>query len=182
MPKLIRWSLAAALALSAGWPAACSRSSDPDPVALAEYLIRHGYVTGQDEAPEDLLVGPPRGPIAQRVALTVESGTGIPDMDFGPGVTDPYVIVEYDGRRWQTSIVEGSLEPVWGDTFVIDVRPGGVLTLTLMDDDFIGSDMLGVMSMPLEPVRVGERHTFDVAFRHGEMGTITLTLVGLARP
>jgi len=157
---------------------ACSRPEGPSARAVDDYLAR----TGAHPATAAPL--PSATPTyATRVALTVESAAGLPDTDGGPGETDPYVIVDYDGQRFETGVVEGSLDPVWGDSFILDLRPGGVLTLSLMDEDAMASDdKLGVVSLPLDPLAVGETRPLEVPFRNGEGGTLKITLVGMAKP
>ena len=117
--------------------AGCPGEKGPADGAIAEYLGR-GDATAAPLEGDDASPAPP--PPATRVALTVVSGKDLPDTDGGPGVTDPYVIVEYAGQRWETSVIEGSQEPTWGDSFVFDVVPGGILTLSLMDEDALTSD------------------------------------------
>lgn len=122
----------------------------------------------------------PTGPLATRLRITVVRGQGLPDTDAGPGVTDPYVVLDYEGERFKTSVADGTLEPVWGDSFVVDVRPGAALGVTLMDRDAWSSDeKLGVVNDPLPPVRVGETVDLDVPFRGGDFGTVRVTLLGL---
>jgi hypothetical protein len=167
---------------------ACSSKAGPSDDALQAYLERHGLATAQVRSADGTLgqdgePSPSQQPIARRVALTVERAYGLPDMDWGPGVTDPYVIVDYEGQRHRSSVVEGSLEPVWGDTFVIDVRPGGVLMVRLMDEDSLSSDeQIGTVSQVLPDLRIGESTMLKFTFRNGEGGTLELTLTGMVRP
>ncbi len=123
---------------------------------------------------------PPAAPLARRLRVTVVRGEGLPDTDAGPGETDPYVVLDYEGERFKTSVADGTLEPVWGDSFVLDVRPGAALGVTLMDRDAWSSDeKLGVVNDPLPPVHVGERVELDVRFRGGDFGTVRVALLGL---
>lgn len=170
----------------------CKGADGPSAAAVDDYLARQGVapsgavVEGEGEGGVEgggLAVAlPAAAPTATRIALTVDRGWDIPDTDPGPGDTDAYVIVEYEGHRHETSIVSGSLEPVWGDSFVFDLRPGGVLTLTLMDDDTFGDERLGVVSEPLPIIAIGERRVLEFAFRSGEMGRVQITVTGLPRP
>lgn len=168
-------------ALAALAPPACSRAPGPSAAAVDDYLARRADATDGDVPPAP--VPPLAAPTATRLALTVDRATGLPDADSGPGETDPYVELDYDGQRFTTGVVEGSLEPVWGDSFVLELRPGGVLTVTLKDEDALASDeTLGVVSLPLAPLAVGATLTLDLPVRGGDGGTLTLTLVGLPRP
>jgi hypothetical protein len=168
--------------------AACPSAAGPSDDALASYLERHGITSGQasdgdDASPDDGGDAPAAKPIARRLALTVERGTGLPDLDVGPGTTDPYLVLEYEGQRYRTSVIEGDLEPVWGDTFIFDVRPGGVLVAKLMDEDSLASDeQLGTLSETLPDLRIGETRRLTLAFRNGDGGKVSLTLTGVVRP
>lgn len=175
-----RPSLLPILALLAPPLLACPASEGPSAHAVDEYLARHGGVRVGDASTP---TGPEVAPIAERISLTVDSATGLPDTDGGPGVTDPYVVVEYDGQRFETGVVEGSQEPKWGDSFVFDARPGGILTVSLMDEDALASDdKLGIVSKSFAPLHIGETRDLELAFRNGEGGTLKLILTGMARP
>lgn len=124
----------------------------------------------------------PRAPVARRVQVTVERGVDLYDSDTGPGETDAYVVLDYEGHRFESSVVEGELNPVWGDSFVFDVRPGGVLTVSLLDEDTLASDdKLGIVSQPIEPLSIGESQELWLSFRGGEMGKVLLTVTGIRR-
>lgn len=162
---------------SSGALLGCGGNARPSDEAVSAYLDRSGLSA---RTPDD--ADTPHTP-ARRLAITVESGTGLPDLDAGPGVTDPYVILEVEGQRHKTSVVEGSLEPIWGDTFVFDVAPGVILNIKLMDEDAFSSDeLIGANSLPLPTLSVGESQTLDITFGQGERGTVRLTLTGMARP
>ena len=165
----------------------CPSQAGPTDDALADYLRRHGIAapdarmaTGDGEGGE---AGAVVGPIARRVAVTVERASGLPDLDSGPGETDPYVALDYEGQRFRSSVVEGELDPVWGDTFIFDVRTGGVLVVKLMDEDSLSSDeQVGTQSQVLPDLQVGQTTSLSLSFRNGEGGTLTLTLTGMVRP
>jgi hypothetical protein len=168
------------LAFFAALIAACSGTSGPSDHAIEAYLSRTpGMAAGAD----GIVEAPVEVPPAKRVSVTIERAEGLPDLDEGPGETDPYVILEYEGQRHRSSVIEGSLAPVWGDTFILDVLPGGILTVKLMDEDSLSSDeQLGVVSKPLPSLKVGETTPFVLEFRGGEGGRLTLTLTGIVRP
>ena len=163
----------------------CPSRGGPSDDAVAAYLERHGIAPPDavGEGALDAGAAAPARVLARRVAVTVERGVALPDLDSGPGETDPYVIIEYEGGRHRTSVVEGDLDPVWGDTFILDVRPGGVLVVKLMDEDSLSSDeQLGTLSQVLPDLMVGETRPLTLAFRNGEGGSLALTLTGMARP
>jgi len=164
-----------ALAIALG---ACGAPEPDMDRAIGSYLERHGIGSAESAGDAEALV-----PLARRVALTVVSARDLPDMDAGPGVTDPYVIVTIDGQRHRSTVISGSLNPVWGDSFVFDVRPEAVMEIALMDEDTFGSDdRIGVVSRPLETVRVGETLELEIPFRDGAGGVLTLRLTGMAHP
>jgi hypothetical protein len=161
---------------------ACGGTAPPSADAVEGWLAR---TTSGDpkNTPERSPSEPPLPQIAKRISITIERAEGLPDLDDGPGETDPYAIIEYEGARYRSSVVEGSLDPIWGDTFVLDVTPGGILTLKLMDEDALASDeQLGVLSETLPPLAIGETRTLTFAFRGGAGGRLTLTATGLVRP
>ncbi len=170
----------------------CPSQAGPTDDALADYLRRHGIAvpdarmaTPDGEAGEGGASGEGTivGPIARRVAVTVERASGLPDLDSGPGETDPYVALDYEGQRFRSSVVEGEIDPVWGDTFIFDVRTGGVLVVKLMDEDSLSSDeQVGTQSQVLPDLQVGQTTALSLSFRNGEGGTLTLTLTGMVRP
>ncbi|MFO0745078.1 MAG: C2 domain-containing protein [Myxococcota bacterium] len=178
--------------------AACSGQAGPTDEAIARYAntgqspaataSQAGATApgaGADAAGATLATRPAGSPgsPAKRVSITVERATGVPDMDPGPGTSDCYVVLAYEGQRFKTSVVEGSEAPVWGDSTVFDVRPGGVLEVTLLDEDSFSSDeKLGVQTLPLPAVAEGETQPIEVAFKGGKNGKLTLTVTGLARP
>lgn len=181
----------------------CGNDARPSDEAVTAYLDRAGYVspisTGTSQnapgqpspggpnaspaTPSLSPTAPPKAAAARRLAITVESAVGLPDLDSGPGETDPYVILEVEGTRHKTSVVEGHLEPIWGDTFIFDVAPGVVLNIKLMDEDSLSSDeLVGANSLELPTLMVGETQLLDVVFGQGERGTVRLTLTGMGRP
>lgn len=154
---------------------ACSGSHGPSDEAIARYA--------GTTPPSTATSAPAAVPSeAKRLAITVEKGTG-PDMDPGPGTSDFYVTLAYEGQRFRTSVIEGSEAPVWGDSTVFEARSGGVLEVALIDEDSLSSDeKLGIQTMVLPPFAVGETQTLEVAFKGERAGTVTLTVTGLRAP
>lgn len=184
----IALALGLAVALELAATVACSGQSGPSDEALARYAGTADATAATTNGTSPATASgadasPVLGPRARRVSITVERAVGVPDNDPGPGTSDPYVLLSYEGTRFKTSVVEGSETPVWGDSTVIDVRPGGVLEVTLFDEDSLSSDeKLGIQTVPLPDLAVGETKALAVAFKAGKAGTVTLTLTGLARP
>ena len=98
------------------------------------------------------------------------------------GGPDPYVIVDYEGQRHQTAHIQGAHHPTWGDSFLIDLQEGGMLTVRVMDkdafpakDDLIGSDVVAIPR-----VNVGKKAAFEVKLNQGTHGTVQLEVTGLS--
>ncbi len=173
VPVLAAARVAATL-LCAAPLAGCSSSAAPTDEAIASYVGSPGETSSHGAS-----AGAPR---ATRISVTVEGATGLQDHD-GPGVTDPYVMLEVEGNRARTSVVEGSLTPVWGDSFAFDVRADSILQLRLMDEDSLSSDeLIGTVVVPLPLLHVGESVQREAAFKNGDEGRVTLTLTGLGAP
>jgi hypothetical protein len=180
MPTTLATIVARAAALSAVALVACGGPGAPAATddALGAYLDRHGLAA--PSTPAGGPSAPPAPPVATRLAITVVSGRDLPDTDPGPGDTDPYVVLSLDGQRHRTTVIEGSLDPVWGDSFVLDVGPSPVLEVSLKDEDSLSSDeTLGVVSQVLEPIAVGRTLELEIPFRGGAGGYVTLRLTGL---
>lgn len=161
--------------------AACNSAPPPGEGAIAAYLERHGVDAGATRDAAVAVGDVGASAAARRVAITVERGEGIPDLDPGPGESDPYVVLEYEGERHRTSTAEGKADPVWGDTFILDLRPGSTLTVRLYDEDALTSDeLLGTLAVELPAVAAGESKALVLAFRNGESGKVTLTVTGMA--
>lgn len=164
-----------AVALSLAAPlAGCSSSAAPTDEAIASYVGSPGETSSAGAAAS--------APRATRISVTVERAIGLQDHD-GPGVTDPYVMLEVEGNRARTSVVEGSLTPVWGDSFAFDIRADSILQLRLMDEDSLSSDeLIGTVVVALPSLHVGESVEREAVFKNGDEGRVTLTIVGLGAP
>jgi hypothetical protein len=153
----------------------CSEQHVLSDTALGHYLERHGVQT--DPSAPAPVAAPPT---ARRLALTVVSARALPDLDPGPGDSDPYVEVRIDGQRHRTTVIEGSLDPVWGDSFVLDIGAAPVLELMVRDEDGLSSDeTIAVVSRVLDPIAVGHTLELELPLRDGAAGYVTLRLTGL---
>jgi hypothetical protein len=123
-------------------------------------------------------------PMAKRVRLTVVGADNLPDTDrlLFTGTIDPYIIVNYEGQRHETSRIRNKENPRWGDSFVLDLHEGGMLSLTLMDDDDFpqSDDRIGVVAVKIPPVQVGKSASFIASIRDGQGGVISLKVEGLS--
>jgi hypothetical protein len=180
MPSTLATTAARVALIVSAALSACGSPSHPagSDDALGAYLDRHGL--GSPGADVLAPPAPPAPPVATRLSITVVSGRDLPDTDPGPGDTDPYVVLTVDGQRHRTTVIEGSLTPVWGDSFILDVGPAAVLEVALKDEDSLSSDeTLGVVSKVLDPIAVGRTVELEIPFRDGAGGYVTLRLTGL---
>ncbi|MCC6620157.1 MAG: hypothetical protein IT385_02820 [Deltaproteobacteria bacterium] len=158
--------------------AACPGAAGPSDEAIARYV--GGETTAG--APGAADAAPPARPRARRLALTIERAKGVPDHDTGPGHSDVYVLVTSEGQRFRTSVVSDE-DPAWGDSTVFDYRPGGLLEVSLFDEDALSSDeKIGTQTVPLPELAEGETTTLEVAFKNGEAGVVFITVTGIGRP
>jgi hypothetical protein len=169
---------------------ACSGDPGPDPAAMRAYVEANRSMRVPAAAPAPIATeaaGPPAVPVAaapeapaaRQMRVTILDGKGLYDADDGFGETDGFVTVEVDGERFKTSVAEGTLEPVWGDSFVFEAPPGAVMTITLFDSDVTTDERLGVVSLALPGLAPGGSEERPIGFRDGAMGTIRLRLEGL---
>lgn len=179
-----RFAAFAPLTLGFGAVLGCFEQQSFSDDAIGHYLDRHGLkpaAAGPDGVPIVVPSLPEAPATARRIALTIVSARDLPDLDPGPGVTDPYVLVQIDGQRQRTTVIEGSLNPVWGDSFIIEIGPSPVLELTLRDEDGLSSDeTIGIVSRVLDPIVVGRSIEYEIPFRDGAGGYLTIRMTGLA--
>jgi hypothetical protein len=175
-----------------------------DSAAMDAYIARHSAVRGTPAEiggkPQPPVAGgldarsrsapPPAGEVsavlepptvgeaARRIQITVVDAAGLPDLDDGPGVTDAYVVLDYDGERYKTS-VSSSQSPVWGDSFAFEVRADSTLRVTVMDEDTVSDEKLGVTTVALPAIRTAEQKMLDVPLGGGNNGNVRLKIVGL---
>ena len=154
----------------------CSKAPGPSTDAIEKYRQSKGVTRDNESAPS------PQGRLAARVKITVVKGKDLRDTDPMAGDPDAYVILDYEGQRHQTAHVQGSTNPRWGDSFLIDVEQGGMLTVKVMDkdafpakDDLIGSNVLAIPG-----VAVGQKEGFQVPLSEGAHGTVHLEVTGLS--
>jgi hypothetical protein len=153
--------------------AACGAEPGPTPEAIARYAERSAA-----EAP----AGPAEIPALIRVRITAIDAADIPDSDDGPGETDPYLVIEHEGQRFETTVAVGDAPAVWGDSVIFDSRPGAGLMVTLMDDDTGLDERLGVLSEPMPRISPGESQEIVLRYRDGAGGVVRLRVEGLAPP
>ena len=57
------------------------------------------------------------------------------------GTSDPYVILEIEDQRIETSFKKSTLNPVWNESFTFEISHGSMpLMIEVMDKDTFGED------------------------------------------
>lgn len=79
------------------------------------------------------------------------------DMD---GTSDPYVIVQIENQRIETSFKKGTLNPVWNESFTFDIHHGrDKLFIEVMDKDTFGEDdSEGICTLSLDRLEDQMKH------------------------
>lgn len=94
--------------------------------------------------------------------VTLEGARGLRDADWlpGGGKSDPYAVVEIQGKRhsrFQTGVINDTLDPVWnveGD--VPGYEPGDNVVVSIFDKDPTkGDDLLGTVTLTTEQFAAG---------------------------
>lgn len=148
-------------------------------------------VTGDNRGPQaGVMLTDTPDPSAEGVLkVEVVQAQGIADMDFGfAGDTDPYVVVEVNGKWQSTDIIEGSLNPVWNQVFEFHIHsPEAEQVNFMLWDDDEGQDTLvatcsvnlnslvekEAQSLVLPLVRVGKEADGE------QQGTLTVNLTAM---
>eukprot|EP00756_Hemistasia_phaeocysticola_P012854 Hpha_TRINITY_DN15232_c2_g12::TRINITY_DN15232_c2_g12_i1::g.66564::m.66564 len=92
--------------------------------------------------------------MTQRLVVNIRSGKDLVAADSG-GTSDPYVIVSVPGTKSKvrTAVIKKTVNPVWNQTFQLDVPSskvqGGSLAFHVWDKDMMSDDAIGNYSMPL---------------------------------
>nr|CAH8853864.1 unnamed protein product [Trichobilharzia regenti] len=74
------------------------------------------------------------------------------------GKSDPYVIVDFQGVKQKTKVIEDELDPIWNETVTVDLKgkplvPSDKILLRVMDFDKVTPDkFLGQVIIPLQAV------------------------------
>lgn len=128
----------------------------------------------------DLSYPPPRGVL--RVLVKSGSQLRAADLNLTGASSDPYVVIEVGQQRWQSSVVEKSLNPVWEHGNVVDLlvyEPQQKARISVFDKDrFSQDDLLGnAKSILLEPfLRAKEPLDFVLPLQHQGKAAGTLTI------
>lgn len=82
--------------------------------------------------------------------IKVIAGKLLRDTEF-IGKMDPFVIIEYQGTKYKTSVIQGGgKKPVWNDLFEIEVHSmGDELHIECYDEDIFVHDLIGIATLPV---------------------------------
>jgi len=117
-----------------------------------------------------------------KLRVNVIKAEGLGDYDIF-GSVDPYVEVEYDGKKRKTKKIKDNKNPVWNDILEFDGAKiaQGPIVIRLMDwdrlsaDDFIGDHTLGA-DLPSEYNRILDTN-FTIKNKEGvETGRVYIKL------
>eukprot|EP00003_Mantamonas_plastica_P028349 TRINITY_DN639_c1_g1_i13.p1 TRINITY_DN639_c1_g1~~TRINITY_DN639_c1_g1_i13.p1 ORF type:complete len:827 (+),score=342.47 TRINITY_DN639_c1_g1_i13:1638-4118(+) len=126
-------------------------------------VVDAGYISGNVKA-EKVPPYHQKGDVAQviegvqYIAVKLKHAKNLMATDEN-GLTDCYVVLEWDGQSFESQTVWEDLNPVWGETIHIPVRIAditaqelqkkGAINVQLMDRDEDGDDLLGSFQIPL---------------------------------
>ncbi|CAG8441474.1 13515_t:CDS:2 [Ambispora gerdemannii] len=89
-----------------------------------------------------------------RIGILAARDLAAADRD---GFSDPYVVVRVGNQKYQTQVISKNLNPVWNRVFDAKLGPEKIpqhIVVTVWDDDRIGRDFLGEVTIPLKQVFV----------------------------
>ncbi|KAJ5074351.1 centrosomal protein of 76 kda [Anaeramoeba ignava] len=143
--------------------------TNPSNVKDAGYI--DGLVECEDIPPHcqygDIIMLKPGRPY---LAVEVLRGSNLNSTDAN-GFTDAYVVVEWDGFRQRTKVVERSLNPQFMETLYFPVKlpfmseaglvKKGSIKITVLDQDEKGDDFLGVAYISLKSIAHGVTEKYD---------------------
>lgn len=67
------------------------------------------------------------------------------------GSADPYVIIECGGKKIETSLVPGSLNPIWDESYTFPITSKDLdVTFTVMSKSMLGDKFVGKLAIPLK--------------------------------
>ncbi|CAG8564901.1 11112_t:CDS:2 [Ambispora leptoticha] len=92
------------------------------------------------------------GGVILRIGVLAARDLAAADKD---GFSDPYVVVRVGNQKYQTQVINKNLNPVWNRVFDAKLGPEKIpqhITITVWDEDRIGRDFLGEVTIPLKQV------------------------------
>jgi len=97
------------------------------------------------------------------------------------GKSDPYVIVTNDKDKSKThhsKVISESLNPIWKESFMFEIThiPDATLRFEVRDKDMIGSDFIGITTIPLADILRDEIVWYDLHDGTKKSGEIRLKL------
>ena len=89
---------------------------------------------------------------------------------------DPYVVIELGGQKFKTKVKDGAGKtPEWNEMFELDESIlEGEITLKVMDEDPMSSDLVGEVTMSMDEIGEGEQ-TIEVFHKGKSAGTVLIS-------
>ncbi|TGZ59558.1 hypothetical protein CRM22_009034 [Opisthorchis felineus] len=115
---------------------------------------------------------------AYALEVLVKCGVNLPNVEI-TGKSDPYVVIEYQGLKKETKVIDDNLNPVWNETLSIDLqgRPlssADVMTVTVKDFDKVTADkFMGMTEVPLRNLIAGAKELPVKAYLKDKKGKET---------
>nr|AGM32111.1 C2 domain-containing protein [Coptotermes formosanus] len=93
-----------------------------------------------------------------KVNLRICKGEDLPVMDVR--TSDPYIVIQYQGKSFATTIKKSTLSPEWNENFSFQAEPPvyGNLYFTMYDKDAVKDDIMGNAFIPLHIVQPLKLH------------------------
>jgi len=117
--------------------------------------------------------------LAYDVEITFVKGNGLKSSDV-MSKSDPYLKAKLNAQDYQTSVINNTLDPEWGEKwFAQNVLGGSKLEIDVLDKDIVSSDFLGhavYVFAEEEPLDKKKNLTLNVKDGEKEQGTLTIEL------
>jgi len=113
-----------------------------------------------------------------KLTVTVVKASNLEDEDWMSGDSDPYVIVDLNGKKEQTGVVKNSNNPTWNHEITYEVSSqNDKLSFHVWDEDSAAmDDDLGATTADLaEVIQKGGEKTYDLSLAPSQ-GTLTVKL------
>ncbi|KAF5404171.1 hypothetical protein PHET_02557 [Paragonimus heterotremus] len=111
--------------------------------------------------------------------VLVKEAVNLPNVEIA-GKSDPYVIVQFQGTKEKTKVIEDCLDPKWNETLKIDLKgkplvASDVLLFTVKDKDKVSPDkFMGSVEVPLRGLLTGSEELSSKLVLKNKKGHDTL--------
>lgn len=141
-------------------------------------VMKDKFAKGMNEHKSEILTN--EG-ISTNATLTVTllEAKELKPMDYN-GTSDPYVILELEGKKYTSSYKPATLEPVWNEDFTFQiVNKNGILKVDVYDKDTVGTDDFeGGLQIPIKSFQDQQRHDdwYDLVLQGNSRGNGSIRL------